>query len=95
MKTIVAIGGGEIARHETLAIDKEIIRLSGKKSPTVLFIPTASSDAQGYIDAFTDYTIQNNYASNFAQEREQSCLIEPVIPVNAFQARVTAFMMSV
>ena len=40
-------------------------------------------------------TIQNNYASNFAQEREQSCLIEPVIPVNAFQARVTAFMMSV
>lgn len=53
MKTIVAIGGGEIARHETLAIDKEIIRLSGKKSPTVLFIPTASSDAQGYIDTFT------------------------------------------
>jgi len=55
MKTIVAIGGGEIARHETLAIDKEIIRLSRKKRPTVLFIPTASSDAQGYIDTFTDY----------------------------------------
>ena len=55
MGIIVAIGGGEIAQHETLAIDKEIIRLSGKKRPTVLFIPTASSDAQGYIDTFTDY----------------------------------------
>ena len=55
MRTIVAIGGGEIGEHETLAIDKEIIRLSGKKRPMVLFIPTASSDAQGYIDTFVDY----------------------------------------
>ena len=55
MGTIVAIGGGEIADKETLAIDKEIIRLSGKKRPSVLFIPTASLDAQGYIDTFCDY----------------------------------------
>ena len=55
MGIIVAIGGGEIAQHETLVIDKEIIRLSGKKRPTVLFIPTASSDAQEYIDTFIDY----------------------------------------
>ncbi len=48
MKKIIAIGGGEIAKKETLLIDKEIIRLSGKKHPTLLFIPTASSDAQDY-----------------------------------------------
>ena len=55
MGKIVAIGGGEIIKRETLAIDQEIIRLSGKKHPRVLFIPTASSDAQQYIDDFTDY----------------------------------------
>jgi len=41
---IVAIGGGEIGRPgypiEIEEIDREIIRLSGKKHPKVLFIPT-------------------------------------------------------
>lgn len=55
MGKIIAIGGGEIANKETLAIDKEIIRLSGKKSPHVLFFPTASLDEQEYIDTFCDY----------------------------------------
>ena len=54
MGKIVAIGGGEINKQETLVIDQEIIRLSGKKHPKVLFIPTASSDAQEYIEAFVD-----------------------------------------
>ncbi len=52
MKKIIAIGGGEIGRPghpvETTKIDKEIIRLSGKKNPKLLFIPTASSDSSGY-----------------------------------------------
>jgi len=51
---IVAIGGGEIGRPgysvETTKIDKEIIRLTGKKKPKLLFIPTASSDSAGYYD---------------------------------------------
>jgi len=55
MGKIVAIGGGEIKTHETLAIDKEIIKLSGKKRPSVLFIPTASSDSAEYINTFIDY----------------------------------------
>ena len=54
MKKIVAIGGGEIGSPgypvETTEIDKEIIRLTGKKSPRVLFIPTASSDSEGYYE---------------------------------------------
>ena len=45
MKThIVAIGGG----RETLPIDREIVRLSGKKHPKLLFIPTASDDDPRY-----------------------------------------------
>lgn len=53
MKKIIAIGGGEIGRPgfpvETTVIDKEIIKLTAKKNPKLLFIPTASSDSDGYI----------------------------------------------
>ena len=52
MKKIVAIGGGKIGQPgypvETTKIDKEIIRLTGKKNPRLLFIPTASSDSESY-----------------------------------------------
>ncbi len=53
MKSIFAIGGGEIGDLETFSIDKLIVESSNKKNPNVLFIPTASYDAKGYIDAFT------------------------------------------
>lgn len=49
---IVAIGGGELKDLETLGIDKEIKKLSGKKNPRALFIGTASNDALGYWDTF-------------------------------------------
>lgn len=54
MKKIVAIGGGEIKDLETLVIDREIVRLTGKKQPVALFIPTASGDAEGYWKTFQD-----------------------------------------
>ena len=47
-KVIVAIGGGEIRTRGTARIDREIIRLSNKKHPNLLFIPTASSDSERY-----------------------------------------------
>jgi len=54
MGKIVVIGGGEIGRPgfpvETIKLDKEIIKLTGKSHPKLLFLPTASSDAQGYVD---------------------------------------------
>jgi dipeptidase E len=50
-KYIVAIGGGEIRQLKTLAIDKEIVSLAGKKYPRLLFIPTASSDSENYVQA--------------------------------------------
>jgi len=53
---IVAIGGVEIGRLgypiETEEIDREIIRLSGKKHPKVLFIPTASGDSPTLLSDF-------------------------------------------
>lgn len=55
MKKIVAIGGGEIRARETEVIDREIIRLSGRKKPELLFIPTASSDAEGYWETVQKY----------------------------------------
>jgi len=52
---IVAIGGGETGRRQaivrTTAIDKEIVRLSGKKVPRLLFLPTASSGDEKYCEA--------------------------------------------
>lgn len=54
MKTIVAIGGGELKDLETLPIDRVIVKLAGKKHPKVLFIPTASNDSTGYWETFRD-----------------------------------------
>ena len=52
---IVAIGGGETGRYEpvvkTTAIDREIVRLAGKKEPRFLFLPTASSGHEKYCEA--------------------------------------------
>jgi dipeptidase E len=55
MQKIVAIGGGSIgfgaAKPEVTALSREIIRLTGRKSPNLLFIPTASSDDKAYVRA--------------------------------------------
>lgn len=58
MGKIIAIGGGEIGRPkedgngfypvETTLIDEEIIKLTGKSRPSLLFIPTASNDSPNY-----------------------------------------------
>lgn len=59
MLKIVAIGGGEIGRPgcpvETEEIDEQIIRLTGKSKPKVLFIPTASGDSEAYCQAFEEH----------------------------------------
>jgi len=55
IKKIVAIGGGRTRDSETLAIDKEIIRLTQKKHPKLLFIPTAISDSEDYYKGIDTY----------------------------------------
>lgn len=54
MGKLVAIGGGELKDLDTLSIDKEVVRLTGKKNPMALFIPTASGDSEAYWQTFHD-----------------------------------------
>ena len=52
---IIAIGGGRIGRFSstvrTTPLDREIVRISGKKSPRLLFLPTASAGCDEYCAA--------------------------------------------
>ena len=70
IKTIIAIGGGEIGRikiHddgraeqkpiETMEIDKKIIELTGKEHPTIVYIGAASGDNPAYFEA-----VKNHFA---------------------------------
>jgi dipeptidase E len=54
-RAIIAIGGGAIRTRGTADIDREIIRLSNKLRPNVLFVPTASSDSERYWARFREY----------------------------------------
>lgn len=54
-KKIIAKVGGRIAKLETANIDKETIKLTGKKKPKLLFIPTASSDSERYCNLVKKY----------------------------------------
>ena len=54
-KAVVAIGGGIIRTEGTAPIDREIIRLSGRRNPKLLFIPTASSDSERYWKHVQEY----------------------------------------
>ena len=49
---IVAIGGGELRKLQTLRIDRRIVELTGRARPRALFIPTASQDSENYIATF-------------------------------------------
>jgi dipeptidase E len=54
-KAIVAIGGGLISTRGTAPIVREIIRLSNRTNPKLLFIPTASSDSERYWNQVQEY----------------------------------------
>ena len=75
MGKIVAIGGGEIGSSETLAIDQEVIRLTGKSRPRALFIPTASYDLVDYWEAF-----QTSYGRELGCETEVLYLLDAAPP---------------
>lgn len=72
-RKIVAIGGGEIRRpkedgngyysDETIAIDTEILRLTDKTAPSLLFLPTASSDSHSYYELVKKHFLETGFAS--------------------------------
>src|SRR5688500_12938736 len=50
---IIAMGGGGFSEEpDNLALDRYILEASGKASPRVCFVGTASGDAKGYIEKF-------------------------------------------
>lgn len=55
MAQYVLIGGGEIAQRETEKIDRLLLAMSGKPSPSILFFPTAAGDSSSYADTFREY----------------------------------------
>ena len=54
-KAIVAIGRGNIRTKGTAAIDREIIRLTRKKNPKLLFMPHREFDAEPYWQHVQEY----------------------------------------
>lgn len=96
MGKIVAIGGDDIKFEDKRksvvnipVIDKEIIKLSGKESPRILFIPTASNNSSKYIELFekyfkklnckTDVLILNN--SSMKKDFEEKILSSDIVYV--------------
>lgn len=59
MGKIIAIGGGSLQSKKdprsTFSINAEILNLTNKKKPKVLFIPTASDDDQEYCEMFINH----------------------------------------
>src|SRR5690606_35502580 len=52
MGKIIALGGGELRKGATLAIEARIVELTGKARPRALFIPTASGGPENYVETF-------------------------------------------
>jgi len=56
MGKIVVIGGGDIKKfRDTGRLDKETIRLTGKNHPKLLFLPTATSDSEKYLEVVKNH----------------------------------------
>jgi len=52
-KHIIALGGGGFSMEpENPLLDDFILSLTGKQKPKVCFVPTASGDAEGYVQKF-------------------------------------------
>lgn len=51
MTRCFAIGGGELDAGETRPVDRRVVEAAGP-DPTALFVPTASGDAEGYVETF-------------------------------------------
>lgn len=53
MRQIIAMGGGGFSMEpDNPLLDRYILQQSGKRTPKVCFVPTASGDAEGYIQRF-------------------------------------------
>ncbi|RLQ94213.1 Type 1 glutamine amidotransferase-like domain-containing protein [Falsibacillus albus] len=60
MKQIIALGGGGFSMEpDNPLLDKYILKQAGKEKPKICFVPTASGDADSYIQRFYDFFSQH------------------------------------
>lgn len=98
MGIIVAIGGGEIGRQkiledgtiknypvETLDIDNELIKLSEKKHPKMLILPTPSIDSPVYCQA-----LENHYKGRLGLELSYLKLTEENITKEEIEKKINS-----
>lgn len=53
LQQIIAMGGGGFSMEpENPLLDEYVLRQTGRDRPRVLFLPTASGDAEGYVETF-------------------------------------------
>lgn len=53
MKQIIAMGGGGFSMEpDNLLLDRYVLAQVSKEMPEVCFVPTASGDADGYVERF-------------------------------------------
>ena len=87
MRKMVAIGGGEIGRPgypvETMEIDQEILRLSGKKCPRFLFLPTATWDSPTYIS-----TVENHFGGRLKCCVDSLCLVQEAVSQEVIRSKI-------
>ncbi len=84
MKKLVLIGGGEIGKgqtsYETENIDKEIVKMSEKEHPNLLFIGLASSYSDSYYDLIKK--IYKNLGCECAYLKKKNVINNPDIVKN-------------
>ena len=89
MKQIIAMGGGGFSMEpDNPLLDLYVLQQSGQKNPKVVFLPTASGDAEGYISnfyrSFGAYDCEPSHLSLFrvdTQDLESFILEKDVIYV--------------
>lgn len=74
-KHIIAMGGGGFSMEpDNLLLDRYVLAQTGKECPKVCFVPTASGDAQSYIDnfyaSFNELPCEPSHLSLFKPEWE-------------------------
>ena len=88
---IVAIGGGEIGRPgypvDTTELDAEVVRLTGRRRPRLVFLPTATCDDAGYVA-----TMKEHYGRRLGWHVEpaERCSTEHATPLRVERTIATA-----
>lgn len=84
MKKYFLVGGGKVGRgntsYESEIIDKEVVKVSGKENPNLLFICLASSFSDSYYD--TIKKIYKDLGCSIAYLKKKNIINNPQIVID-------------